>query len=218
MTPFCLDLIRETWRGKTIGRILLNQILREHVGALQGTVLDIAGGSSSYERYVDLRAAKLVTTNIDPVRRPMVVHDFNTPLPFENESMDSVLTINSLYIVRDPAALAREVQRVLKPSGSWYVISPFVFGVTTEPEDYERFTDDGLRRIMNSASLEVVQLIPVGGRAVAALNLVDMIVPFALPKFLARVLALMVDATVLKKINRLNPAPSAFFVEARKPS
>lgn len=211
-----LDLIRETLRGKSLARILLNQALHERVGVLRGDVLDVAGGGSSYERYLDLSGARLVTTNIDPVRRPTKIHDFNEPLPFAGDSFDAVLTVNSLYIVRDPATLAREVFRTLRPGGSWHVISPFVFGVTPEPDDFVRFTDQGLRRLLVEAGFEVVGPWPIGGRAVSAWGLIEPPRLPALLKLPMRLLALALDATVLRQLNRRNPAPLGYYVEGHK--
>jgi ubiquinone/menaquinone biosynthesis C-methylase UbiE len=45
-------------------------------------------------------------------------------MPFEDEYFDAVVTLSSLEFVPDLDAACREVSRVLRPDGAFYVVTP----------------------------------------------------------------------------------------------
>jgi len=66
-------------------------------------------------------------------------------MPYDNNMFDYVIADQVLEHVKKPWVAVKEVKRVLKPSG-WAILTTclmnFVHGV---PEDYFRFTPDGLK-------------------------------------------------------------------------
>jgi SAM-dependent methyltransferase len=211
------DFIRETAKGKTFGRVLMNQALMREVPPLKGRVVDIGGGNgSSYERYIDLSGADFVSTNIDPARRPTHAHDANSPLPFADASVDAVLVICVIHILRDQAAFLKDIGRVLKPGGSVYVVSPFLFAFNPEPEDYVRLTPMGFRKSTEAAGLVLDKAVPISGRVSTAEDLVDRIFFFWPIKLVFRALALLLDRTAFRSLNERFPAPGAWLFIAHK--
>ncbi|KAH9897409.1 S-adenosyl-L-methionine-dependent methyltransferase [Xylariomycetidae sp. FL2044] len=66
-----------------------------------------------------------------------VVHDQNDlPLPFADASFDAFYEIQALSLCRDPAALFREIHRVLKP-GARFLLLDWVSLPAYDPEDPE---------------------------------------------------------------------------------
>jgi SAM-dependent methyltransferase len=85
-------------------------------------------------------------------------------LPFADESFDLVVTQETLEHVSDPFLAMREIGRVLKRGGTLYCQLPFVIGFHPGPQDYWRFTVQGMGELVDRSGLEVVELtVSVGG-------------------------------------------------------
>lgn len=65
-------------------------------------------------------------------------------LPFEDNSVDLIVTQEVLEHVPDPFLAMREIHRVLKRGGRAYVQLPFMIGFHPCPTDFWRFTDQGI--------------------------------------------------------------------------
>jgi SAM-dependent methyltransferase len=217
-------ICRETLRGKTIGRILLNWALQEHAAQIRaaassGLWLDLAGGQSpSYHRVLGLPSANIcpVMVDIHAPGCPGVVADLNRPLPFREASAAVVVLLNALYIFPDPQSVLRDTARVLKPGGLLTLVAPLVFDENPEPHDYWRFTSEGLRLMLNPASLSGVELTAIGERWTSAASLLT---PFLRPKLVRAVVYLLADwlDSLTSRHFRLQPCPMAYLALARKP-
>lgn len=79
-------------------------------------------------------------------------------LPFSDSSVDSVICLEVIEHLYDPASALAEIRRVLKPGGRAWVSIPFMYPIHNEPYDFQRFTEHGLRREANRAGLDVASL------------------------------------------------------------
>src|SRR3989344_4554356 len=188
--------------GKTIGRVYFNDAVRVYAKELSGRVLDLAGGASpSY--------LPLLPAGVEAV-------DINAPLPFPDSSFDSVLLFNALYAVEEPDALAREICRVLKKGGTWYLASPFIANEMPEPHDYVRYTAEGLERLIKKAGFSSIAVERLGERASAAVQIKH---PFYLFNFVRAFifpLALLADRLIPKSARAAHPTPLGYFVRSVK--
>jgi len=165
------DLIRQTYAGKTIGRILGNWAIARECRNLSGSVVDLAaGGSPSYYRYLP-KGLVLTRTDVHPGPGIDRIVDLNEPLPFKDGEFDAALMFGALYILEDPLRTLREVRRILAPRGSFYLALPFLLGEIPEPHDYGRWTGEGLERLLRQAGFVSVRIVRVGGPFTAAANL-----------------------------------------------
>lgn len=221
MTPIGFKTLwQEVTRGKSIGRILTNETLRQWRGQISGVVLDLAcGRDPSYWRVLGLKDNKevcLVGVDYNPAFRPQVVADLTRPLPFREAIADVVIVSSFLYIVSDPNALLGEVQRVLR-SGGWLLLTaPLVYPHTPEPTDYWRFTDEALRYLLRRNGFVEADIIAVGGRFSAAAYLLS---PFLRPRWLVAPIVywLCLKLDTWAKRFRLPDCPIGYVVRARKP-
>lgn len=126
-------------------QILHDQLLRQ---SSEPTVLVIGGASMGYgmEDLVKDTRIHLVETDVVLGERTKLVCDAHT-LPFPAESFDGVTIQAVLEYIQDPALCAREIHRVLKPSGIVYSEAPFMQQVHGGCHDFMRFTHLGHRRL-----------------------------------------------------------------------
>ncbi|MCC7208162.1 MAG: class I SAM-dependent methyltransferase [Anaerolineae bacterium] len=77
-------------------------------------------------------------------------------LPFADNTFDTVLSIAVLEHTRFAWEVAREFHRVLRSGGTAIVAIPFMQPQHGAPNDFVRFTGEGIRALMEWAHFEVV--------------------------------------------------------------
>ncbi len=70
-------------------------------------------------------------------------------------SYDLVVCTQVLEHVPDPLRVLREINRVMKPGGRLWLTAPFFFAEHMQPYDFYRYTQYGLRYLLERAGFEV---------------------------------------------------------------
>jgi len=83
-------------------------------------------------------------------------------LPIKPETINSVLLLNVLEHIPDPAACLTEIHRVLKAGGVCIIEVPFLYPLHDEPLDFHRWTRHGLSQLCQRHGFEIVSLTPLG--------------------------------------------------------
>ncbi len=169
IAPPCPSFAR--WRdlsSRFPGQSVLRQLQYEHLGKLMlsGVVLDMGGGQRA--KYLPLLQSPqtLCSVNIDPKIEPTHLVEPGQSLPFEDNSFDSVISLNTLEHIYDAAAVLREMFRVVKPGGKVHVTVPFMFRIHGHPDDYFRATPSWWQETFSRAGFSELDLQPlVWGRA-----------------------------------------------------
>jgi len=89
--------------------------------------------------------------------------DLNGPLPFADESFDTILSNDVMEHIKEPEIAWAEMARVLRPYGKIILSVPFLYGVHEVPYDYHRWTAFKLRAFCEANGLNVLELQPYGG-------------------------------------------------------
>ncbi len=119
--------------------------------------LDGGGVGADLGAGPDKLHSRLLRVDLMPQGRPDCRADLER-LPFRDASLNLVVSREVFEHLADPWLAAREVERVLAPGGLLYLQTPFIIGRHAGPDDYWRFTRQGLRRLIESSGLRVERL------------------------------------------------------------
>ncbi len=79
-------------------------------------------------------------------------------IPCDGNFFDLVITQEVLEHVKSPHLAIQEIFRVLKPNGMAYIQLPFIIGYHPCPNDYWRFTHEGIVELVESEGFEVTDV------------------------------------------------------------
>lgn len=147
---------------------ILRQLQYEHLGRLElsGTVLDLGGGQRAKYLHLLKSPQNVYSVNIDPKIEPTHLVQPGSPLPFDDDSFDSVISLNTLEHIYDASAVLQEMFRVVKPGGKVHVTVPFMFRIHGHPDDYFRATPSWWRETFCRAGFTSLEFQPlVWGRS-----------------------------------------------------
>jgi SAM-dependent methyltransferase len=133
--------------------------------SLTGRCLDLGCGSQPYRPLIEPHVSSYVPVDYDThrgTRRPLARVDAMA-IPFADASFDSAVCFQVLEHIRDPRRTLAELNRVLRPGAPLYMTTPFLWMVHEEPYDFYRYTEFGLRALLEEAGFEIVNLKPLGG-------------------------------------------------------
>jgi SAM-dependent methyltransferase len=108
-------------------------------------VLDVGCGDRPYEELLS-GAAEIVGFDV-PGNPHADLHGSIDALPVADASFDIVLCLQVLEHVPDPAAAVRELRRVVRPGGRVLLSTHGVYPFHPNPDDFWRWTHDGLERL-----------------------------------------------------------------------
>jgi len=137
----------------------ISKLVKSNFGHKKEDILDLGCGDNPYyHKYVN---GKLLCFDIRKTRTSNVVGNANS-LPFKNGSFDSVISINSFYYFENPFDSSKEVGRVLRKGGKFFLIMPFMYPIHDAPHDKYRFTEFGIKEILKR-NFTIKELKAIGG-------------------------------------------------------
>lgn len=97
--------------------------------------------------------------------------DLTQRLPLGDATVDTIILSCVLEHIPDPAAVWRDMHRILRPDGKVLVCVPFLYPLHELPHDYYRYTEFGLRRLAETSGFDVLSLEPMGGAPEVVTNI-----------------------------------------------
>lgn len=211
------DFTKQVFSGKTISRILFNWQVEKNCRDLRGVCVDLAFGKNpSYQRYWKLNCDKLFRSEYSNENNPDIVINLNEKIPLTDNFADNSFLFNTLYILKEPEDVLKEIFRILKPRGAFFLSTPFIANEMREPADFFRFTSQKLEKMLKEAGFCEIKIIPYGERFSAAAYLLHNFFFFNTVRFFVFSFVLWFDKLIPKKIKNNHPAPIGYFVIARK--
>lgn len=156
------SLFLELLRGKSIQRALLTHEVSSI--RLEGKGIDLGAkdGFSAQYRHMDMTAADITFTDINPKHDGVMTLDVESRFPIESDSYDFVLSFFLLEHVFDTAMVLGEAARITRPGGQIIGAVPQIERYHPDPDDYLRFTSSGIRRYLSDAGYVNIEIIPIG--------------------------------------------------------
>lgn len=147
--------------GRTPARAMTDAAMRQILPAMSGngTIIELGAGGDYYKKYV-APEQKYLTSNLTSgcdLQLDM------TRLELEDNSVDALISVFALEHLYDFDAVFKEMQRVLKPGGRMAIIAPFMYYYHAAPDDFFRFTESAMNRLL--ASMTILRCQPLGNKA-----------------------------------------------------
>lgn len=230
------------WHSHYLSARATNSGLRAMCQKLSGRVLDVGAGTGLGARFLNAERTRYIPTDLRAARDPsdpLVTRQGQKPkiwcsgyrLPFREGSFDIVMALSLLEHVRDPGAILAEAWRVLRPSGTLVVSVPFCFPVHGFPDDFRRWTCEGLKLEIERVGFEIHDAFPIGNSFYSlALNF-NLLLRYQLPSSSRMLYALLSAACplllliqmitnslalLLGPLDRSGALPAGVGVEAKK--
>jgi len=117
----------------------LDLFIKKAVDIPNSVIVNLGSGNTSLHKKV-INVDVVAYDNVD------IVCSIDS-LPFENESVDVIITSSVLEHLKDPNKAINEIYRVLKQGGIIYTDIPFIVGFHASPNDYNRWTKKGIENL-----------------------------------------------------------------------
>jgi SAM-dependent methyltransferase len=153
-----LDLLLQTYLF--IPRKILRNAVREFGSRLEGRMLDVGCGRQQYRGLLTCHTYYGVDWTL--ASRPPAVADI-TRIPFLDHSFDSALCTEVLEHLPEPGHCLDEIRRVVKPGGVVFFTVPMTMYTHSEPYDFYRYTEFGLRYLLEKHGFDVLTVRRLGG-------------------------------------------------------
>lgn len=147
----------------------------------QPAVLDAGGPTGAvWEAMAIPGFRRALSLNFSAARKPDVIGDLDASWPIASHSFDLIVSSYVLEHLRQPRQFFRESFRTLKDGGMLVLTTVLIHQKHGSPQDYFRFTDDGLEALAQEAGYEseTIALLPGPGQCIASLLSTFLVLPW----------------------------------------
>lgn len=132
----------------------------------RGRLLDIGCGEKPFQELFAGRVSEyLGLEHPDTIHDKSVVDLWGTAenIPLPDESFDTILCTQVLEHVEQPKRALQEMYRVLREGGHCIITVPFLWHIHEAPRDFYRYTEYGIRYLLETSGFHVVEFTSVLG-------------------------------------------------------
>lgn len=144
--------------------ILTQKILKALNEYAHGRLIDIGCGDMPFKRHIPQAVIQYDT--LDTEARTEGVTYIGSVLDMhmiQDESYDSAICFEVLEHVPNPFIAISEINRILKNEGLLIISVPHMWPIHEAPDDYFRFTNYGLKYLLEQNQFEIVSMETSGG-------------------------------------------------------
>ena len=91
-----------------------------------------------------------------------IVADIND-MPLRDEVVDGIVCDTVLEHLREPLGALQEMSRIMRPGGTLILSVPFLYPYHSSPDDFFRWTEEGIRHVLKRTNFHVEELGVLGG-------------------------------------------------------
>jgi len=148
--------------ARNSSRTYLRRFLERAAAGVQPgeLVLDAGAGRAQYRglfAHARYETADFMAVKGKKYRQPDYVCDL-VAIPVEDGRFDHVVCTQVLEHLPEPLRVVAELGRVLKPGGTLWLSAPLFYAEHEKPYDFFRYTQFGLRRLLEDAGFEVLEI------------------------------------------------------------
>ncbi|ANV85638.1 ubiquinone/menaquinone biosynthesis protein [Picosynechococcus sp. PCC 7003] len=135
----------------------------------KNTLIDIGAGASPYYYIFEEKVSRYIAVDVPDSlpkneQRPIEqIPSFAESIPLEESICDLVLCNQALEHIQNPSKAVSEIYRILKPGGRFIGSVPHVSPVHLEPYDFRRYTDLGVKKLLEEAGFINIEVEGNGG-------------------------------------------------------
>jgi SAM-dependent methyltransferase len=131
----------------------------------KGVILDYGCGAQPYRQCLSKECSRYIGADVSPAHGIDldILLTPGQPLAMPDESVDTIISTQTLEHVQDACAYVQECHRLLRPGGHLILTVPMQWRMHEQPYDYWRFTRHGVTSLACKAGLEICELSPCGG-------------------------------------------------------
>lgn len=132
-------------------------------------LLDVGAGASPYYELFEKHVSEYIVVDIksslplNEKREIIQLEGFAEDLPIDTDTIDVVVSNQVLEHVNDDIKAVKEAARVLKTGGIFIGSVPHISPIHLEPFDFRRYTELGLKKILEENEFEVIKIEGNGG-------------------------------------------------------
>lgn len=184
MHLFKYPKLKDDFAHYVIRKSIINS-LNKYLPQFSGKVVDLGCGNMPYKETVLSIDAVKEYIGIDWAgtnyysNKPDYFWDGVT-IPLENDTIDCVLFTEVIEHLDDPLIAMKEIYRVLKPGGIIVGTTPFFWLLHEVPNDMQRLSPFGIKRIIEKAGYQSHEVVGAGGWRTSLAQFICMYVGFGI--------------------------------------
>ena len=137
----------------------INSLVKSALNNKEDKILDLGCGDNPY--YHESISGKIICLDIKKTSKAHLISDAGS-MPFKPNSFDKVISVNSFYYFKNPFDVVKSVHKLLKKGGKFILIAPFFYPIHDAPDDKYRFTEYGLRALLED-DFKIERIETIGG-------------------------------------------------------
>ena len=170
--------------------------IREVSHFIEGETLDVGCGSKPYENWFP-KAVEYVGIDIEANKFADHVIENDQLWPFQDLKFDSVVSFQVFEHAKNLGLVQDEIDRVLKPNGVVFLSVPFCAYEHGAPNDYRRFSREGVKQLFSEYEILKVKAEGGVGSTVGTLGLRWVRISMTRKKVVRTMFAILMPAWIL---------------------